>query len=217
MPLSRPLQSPPSKALMRSWVAPHTVRFYESGATCADPVSGDVIIVDHNTFVAKAISFGEGLLEWRDRSLKGFTWCDHVAFIRQAGEHDLLYLQDQRRYARKDEFVVSEMAFHGHQFRSLAAYQPRLYAVVHFDVPDEARAAVLNADRRCSKVKYGFLQYAPLVIDCLSGAKWAGSYGDTMICSTEVALCATNLYWFFDLQPSGVMPCHVARLVGASH
>ena len=202
---------------MRSWVAPHTVRFYESGATCPDPVSGDVIIVDHNTFIAKGISFSEGLLTLQDKTLKGYTWCDHVAFIRQTGDGELLYLQDQKRYAHYGEFVVSEMAFHGHQYRSLDAYQTRIYAVVHFDVSDEARTAVLDADRRCARVHYGFLQYAPLVVDCLSGAKWAGSYGDTMICSTEVALCATNLYWFFNLQPSGVMPCHVAQLVGASH
>jgi hypothetical protein len=99
----------------------------------------------------------------------------------------------------------------------LRRYQDRLYCVVHFDVSDEDRALVIDADARFDDVHYGFLQYLPLMINGLTNAKFAASYGDSMICSTHVAWCCKNVYFTLDRQDNAVMPAHIAKIIGAAH
>ena len=179
-----------------------TLRWFEKGEHCDDPIAGDVILVDHGTSLAWAISSGQTLAShlWR-HDLHGFTWLDHCAFIRDDVASD---------------FAVSEMGPRGHEIRSLRHYQDRLYCVAHFDVDDSARKRVLASDQKLWGIDYGFIQYAPLVVNGLTHSAIAASYGDSMICSTAVTWCAQNVYFTPDRQAAAMMPSDIAKLVGAT-
>ena len=113
--------------------------------------------------------------------------------------------------------IVSEMGPRGHELPNLRRYQFHLYAVVHFDVPVEQRQLVIDADARFDDVHYGFIEYPTLVINGLTNAKFAASYGDSMICSTHVAWCCKNIYFTLDRQDNATMPAHIAKAIGAAH
>ncbi len=190
------------------WTAPHTVRWYGPGEHCTDPVPGDLILVSHGTGIGRAITIGEWVLaHLTEPELKSFTWLDHVALIRERRENDPV--------RGNGEFVVSEMGPAGHEYRLLNEYQAHLYAVVHFDVDDDARQTVLDADDRCGFITYGWLQYPALFVGGLTGMKAGFSLGTAMICSTEVTMCAQNVYLFPDRPAAAVTPAHIACWVGA--
>lgn len=204
------------------WVAPSSIRWYEEGEHCLNPVAGDMIIVNHGTFDARAIEFGEKAMALlTEKELQGFTWCDHVAWIRE-GKDSLRFVPDDWRHsfgapANVPKFIVSELGPRGHEYRTLFDYVDRLYCVVHFDVPELSRQRVLDNDDCCATIKYGWLEYPSLIVDGATGAHFLGGYGNTMICSTEVTLCGSGLYWFADRQASGMTPAHNALMVGARH
>lgn len=188
-------------------VAPHSRRFYLEGAHCTNPSDGDVILVRHLGHLGTGISIGQGIIAYLDENeLDGFTWNDHVAFVRRARGHERLRRGEYR--AAKDDWIVSEMGPRGHEYRPLSDYKDRLYCVVNFEVPDDIRARVCAADDRCAGVRYGFTQYPAIVLNGLTGAKLNVSYGTSMICSTEVTICALNLYVSPDRPPAGVLPAH---------
>lgn len=200
------------------WVAPSSIRWYEEGEYCPDPVAGDMILVNHGTFDAKAIEFGERAMTITERALEGYTWCDHVAWIRNGQDARRFTPDDERHYMRAADTpakIVSELGPRGHEYRPYVDYSNRLHCVVHFDVSDATRQMVLDNDDRCSTISYGWLQYPALIVDGLSGAHFLGGYGNTMICSTEVGLCGSGSYWFADRQPSGLVPSHLALMVNA--
>jgi hypothetical protein len=186
--------------VIQSWCAPVSLRWYEAGEHCDDPVAGDVILVDHTTLLAKAISTGETIEShlWR-HDLKGFTWLDHCGIIRNdAGE-----------------FMVSEMGPRGHELRPLATYVDRLYCVAHFEVSEVLRPLVLASDEDLHNIDYGWIQYFALVANGLSGTKISLALGDAMICSTAVARCGANIYFIFDRPDEDLIPSDIAKMVGA--
>ena len=186
--------------MIETWCAPTSVRWYPEGEHCDDPIAGDIILVNHGTSLAWAISSGQTLAShlWR-RDLKGYTWLDHCGIIRGG----------------VDGFIVSEMGPRGHEFRSLAHYQDRLYAIANFAVGDLSRARVLASDTRLHGIEYGFIQYPSLVINGLTSAAIAASYGESMICSTHVAWCAKNEYFTLDRQDNAAIPADIAKIIGA--
>jgi hypothetical protein len=182
------------------WVAPHSVRFYEPGATMTDLEPGDVVLIDHNSWVAKGITVGEWLLSRiSEPELRGYTWADHCALSRE----------------RDGQMVISEMGPRGHEFRAVSDYDDRLSARVRFDVSSELRERVLAADQRLHGIRYGFDQYPFLAVNGLTGAKIAASYGSAMVCSTAVTWCAKNIYFTPDRQDSAVIPAHITYWVRA--
>lgn len=206
---------------LQLWVAPVSLRWYAEGEHCYDPVPGDLFIVDHVTTIAKAITLGEKLLTVTQPELKGYTWTDHVAWIRN-GQDALRFPSDAKRHymgrpADIPDFIVSEMGPRGHEYESLFSYVDRLYCVAHFDVPDPARQMVLDNDDRCVGIGYDWWSYPSLIADGLTGCRFFGGYGSTMICSTETTVCATGLYWFPDRDAAGTAPAHNAAWVGAYH
>lgn len=186
------------------WTAPHSVRYFPAGFTCTDPVAGDVIIVDRGSILPRLIKTGEWVIAnlplVGEPELKPYTWCDHVAFIRE----DV-----------PGVFTVSQMEATGHQIVPLEGYRANDYAVAHFDVADELRALVLAADARCAGIEYGFFQYPFLALGGVSGGKLAVAYGSSMVCSTEVATCGENIYWTSDRNAAAVIPSRIALWVGA--
>jgi hypothetical protein len=196
------------------WVAPHSRRWYPEGAHCTDALDADIILVRHVTHLATGISVGQSIIATLDeRELEGFTWNDHVAFIRRARGGERFYQGETRSTAGR--LIVSEMGPRGHEYRPLEDYVDKLYCVVTFDVAEEIRLRVGGADDRCRHVRYGFLQYPPIALNGLTGAHVDLSYGSSMICSTEVTICALNLYVFPDRPPVAVLPAHWSLWTGA--
>lgn len=186
---------------MAQWVAPHSIRWYGPGEHCSDPQDGDLFIVDHGTVLSRALILAARLFARLHPSLRPFAWCDHVAWLRNVN----------------GVFFVSEMGPSGHKQRSLEHYQPRLYCVVSFDVPDEDRQRVCRADDRCSAVEYGWSNYVAQGFDGVTGLRVAGAAGDSMDCSAEVALCGWNVYWTLSRNPLACSPWDIAQAVGAKY
>jgi hypothetical protein len=180
-------------------VPPHSRRWFPEGVHCTNPVDGDVILVRHVGDVATGISVGERLLAISQRELRDYTWLDHTAIIR---------LVDGK-------WMVSEFGPRGWEIRDLEDYVDRLYCVVHFDVSDEARANILDFDTSCHDSTYGWWQYLPIVVDGLTGLKFIGGWGDTMICSTHVTYCMMGAGFFPAIQPGSITPSHLALWFGA--
>jgi hypothetical protein len=190
---------------LTQWTAPHSIRWYGPGQRCTNPTAGDLILVDHGTDVSLGIKSGEWLIAhlpvFGEPELRPYTWLDHCAVIRE----DV-----------PGVFTVSEMGPSGHKLRPLETYQDRLYAVINFEVSSEGRGLVLAADQRFHDVDYGFIQYPFLVVNGLTGARIAASYGSSMICSTHVTMVSQNIYFSPDRQASAVIPSHIAMWVGAT-
>jgi hypothetical protein len=191
---------------LQRWTAPCSIRWYGPGQHCTNPTADDLILVDHGTDVSWAIRRGQWLIAHLplvgEPELKPYTWLDHTAVIRE----------DQY-----GDFTVSEMGPRGHEIRGLKHYQDKLYAVVNFEVSSDARGLVLAADKRFHQVRYGFEQYPFLVVNGLTGAKIAASYGSSMICSTHVTMISENIYFTPDRQANSVIPSHIAYWTGARH
>lgn len=183
-------------------VPPHSVRWFKEGEHCADPRTGDLLLVDHLGPVARAITVGEWALQLTQKYLRDYTWCDHSAIISHGGEGG-------------QQPIVSEMGPHGHEMRALETYRHRLYAVVNFDVDDDARAQAVANDVACRDVEYGYVQYLAMMLNGLTGARLSVSWGSSIICSTHATLCLMGLGLFPDRQPASVAPCHLAWWTGA--
>ena len=196
------------------WVAPHTIRWYETGEHCSDPKIGDIIIVRHRTFLATIIAFAQWLLSLIHHEFKGYTWGDHVAVIIQASGQE--FARNTVVTFAPGTWIVSEMGPRGHEHRALSAYQSKLYCVVHFDVPAVDHQKVVNADYAFNDIDYGFIQYPFLAINAFTGLPISVSFGSSMVCSCEVTIIGMNIYWIPNVQPSGVFPMHISYWVGAS-
>ena len=180
-------------------VPPHSVRWFPSGVHCYDPVQGDMILVKHKTVFADAICAGQEMMTLTEPELHGYTWCDHAAYLSTAGQ----------------DAIVDEMGPRGFESRKLYDYQARLYAVVHFEISDDQRATTVFFNQACSGVDYGWLEYIPLILDGLTDAKFAGSWGDAIICSTHLTMVMMGAGLFPDRPCNMVAPAHLALWVGA--
>lgn len=200
---------------IKPWCAPCSIRFYPEGKHCTNPRNGDVLLVNHGTFLAKCITAGELIIaDWSQKELKGYTWLDHCALIIMAQGKEVL---SDGTIATTGEWLVSELGPRGHELRTLRDYQDRLYCVVDFEVSVWEREQVISSDRRLWGIEYGFIQYPFLMLNGLTGAKIAASYGDSMICSTALTWACQNVYFTPDRQASSMIPSHIAKLVGAKH
>jgi hypothetical protein len=175
------------------------VRWFAAGEHCADPRSGDVLLVDHGTWADDAIKLGQEALCASEPDLKGFTWCAHTALVRCDGP----------------EPMVSEMGFRGFERRPLLDYKHHEYAVATFSISGEQRTTELANDAACQGLEYGWLEYPALELDGLTGAKLACSWGDAIICSHHVTLCMMGAGLFPDRPPSQIVPARIALWVSA--
>jgi hypothetical protein len=176
-----------------------TLRWFPKGEHCYDSTSGDELIVRHHTVMADAISIGQEAMALTRPELRGYTWPDHDAFIHLGGPGA----------------IVSEMGPRGYERRGLKDYQDELYAVVHYDVSDELRANAVAFDNACSEIDYGWDEYVDDILDGLTHAKFAGSWGDNIICSTHLTLVTMALGFMPALNPDQVVPAHRAMWLGA--
>ena len=193
----------------------HSIRWYGPGENCADPAPGDMLLVDHGTFVDRSIGVGERILAITEPDLKPYVWCRHAALaVEKAPTTEGVYL-DSRRGPRMTAGIVSEMGPRGHEYRAIEDYEHRLYAVVHFEVDDQARAQVTANDAAMHDIEYGWLQYAAFTVDGFTASRLSLAYGSAMICSTEVTMALMGCGFFPDRPPALVIPAHLARYVDA--
>ena len=177
-------------------VPPHSVRYFPKGEHCTDAQPGDVLLVDHGTFSSDLILAGQRALAITEPEIKPFTWVTHNAFVRESD-------------------LVSEMGFKGYERRTLLDYKAYFYGVVHFDMSDEQRATTLAYDDACQGVEYGWAEFVPEVIDGLTRARFVGSWGSSIDCSTHVTLVMMGGGLFPDRSPYAVVPARVGLWVGA--
>lgn len=176
---------------------PHTVTWKDSPGL--KPVTGDILLVHRHDIASDAIDAGQKVLTLTEPSLKPYVWVTHVAYVRSGG----------------DDPIFSEMAFSGYRQRPLSELDDATWALAHFDFTDEQRASTLRNDDAMSKVEYGWTQYVPLILDGLTDAKFEGSWGSSMICSTHVTLALMGGGVFPDCPPSLVVPARIASWVDA--
>jgi hypothetical protein len=159
--------------------------------------TGDVLLVHHNDAASALIDEGQRILALTEPSLHPYIWATHSAYARSAD-------------------TLSEMAFSGYRQVPVSSYDHFIRAVVHFDLTDEQRATTLRNDDAMNGVSYGWTQYIPLMIDGISGARFEGSWGSSVICSTHVTLVMMGAGLFPDCPPSLVVPARIASWVTAS-
>jgi hypothetical protein len=173
-----------------------SLRWFEEGEHCSDANEGDLLLVDHGTVVSDVIRDGQYLLALDDETLKPFTWCTHSAYIRNGGA----------------DAVVSEMGFKGYERRKLSDYRARFYCVASFKVDPHLASFY---DDCMQGVSYGWAEYLPILANAVTDGKFEGAWGDSVICSTHTTMVLMGLGLFPDRLPSGVVPAHQARWVGA--
>ena len=183
-------------------VPAHTVRWFPEGEHCADPKTGDILLVDHGTFASTLIEDAQKIATWRSPELDGYTWCSHAAVVRT----DL-----------GAEPMVSEMGFKGYERRPLLDYRARLYAVVSFASTEDQRWAAARFDDAMSGADYGWLLYPAIAIDDALGTQLSMSWSDHIICSAHAMLVASALGFMGDRLATRTEPMRVALWVGAKH
>jgi hypothetical protein len=157
-------------------------------------MNGDIILVRHKTLMAEGIVTAQEALTLTEPELKEHTWCDHSAFIRY---------QNQQAW-------VSEIGPRGYERRDLYSYVDKLYCVINLTCAPVQRNTALLYDQSCEDLDYGYAEYFPLVLDGLTWAKFSGSWGDAIICSTQVTLLGMAMGLFPDREPTGVAPAHIS-------
>ncbi len=199
------------------WTQTHSIRWYGPGEHCEDPVPGDLFLVATPGTTARAIQAGQWLVAHiSEPELKPYTWCNHAAIIRDARSTDVM---GNGSLTVAGMPIVSQMSPKlwkaGHEYAPLWDYVHTLYGVIHFDMDDNDRQYLLDADDSCAFIQYGYAQYPGLVIAGLTGMHVGFSIGNAMICSVHTTHCASNLSLRPDRPESGVMPAHIAMWVDA--
>ena len=177
-----------------------TVRYFPEGQHCHDALDGDLMLVDHGTFLDRTIEKAQEALELTEPDLNGFTWCAHSAIVR--GEID-------------GRTAVSEMGPRGFERRALFDYVARFYAIVSFDVYQEQVNQAMTFDESCEGLYYGWLEYPALILDGLTGAKLSCAWGDALMCSTHCTYVLMGLGLFPDREACSVVPARLALWCGA--
>jgi hypothetical protein len=182
-------------------VPPHIVRYFDKDERCEDAVDGDIVVIRHDTIFAKVIAEAQKLENKLHHNLDGFTEYDHTAFVRGKDENGRI--------------MLSEMGPRGYERRQIWDYDHLFYAVIHYEVSDELRTNGVLNDIACSNVDYGWSQYIGDVIDGIDNGKFSITFGDAIVCSCHVTLCAMAMGLMPDRPPSDVIPALIAKWHGA--
>lgn len=193
-----------SKAL-EPWSPGLRIDWFPEGEPIKDLQPGCLILVDHGTDVDKIIGFGEWLRfklwdRWKHPDWRAYTWCRHNAVgVRQG-----------RRV------VIGEMGGRGFELADPAKYDAQLVAVVHFV---RESTLDLNAERMAlsfAGVKYGWISILFVAISILSDVTISVNLGRRIICSTHASMAQIAGGLRPPKLPGAMLPCDVARLVGAA-
>ncbi len=170
--------------------------WHEAGTPAPPATIGDILLTHRDDFASSLIDEGQKALALTEPSLKPFTWTTHSAYVRSSK-------------------TLSEMDFDGYRRRPLTDLDPVDYFLVHFRFTDAQRASTHANDDAMSGVDYGWAQYLPLIVDGITAARFEGSWGSSIICSTHVTLALMGGGVFPDCPPSLVVPARIASWVGA--
>lgn len=181
-------------------IPPHSVRWFPEGEHCANPQTGDIILVDHGTLASTVVEDLEKVAAWRQKELRPYTWCGHAGIIRT----DL-----------PGGNTVSEMGFKGYERRPLETYRARLYAVVNFTVVAEQRIAAAQFDDAMAGADYGWLEYPAMALDDTTGLQLSVSNSDHVVCSAATMLVGAALGFMGDRLAVRTEPMRIAMWLGA--
>ena len=193
--------------ILAPFAPPSTIRWFRAGERCRDAEPGDLVLVAHGSDAAATIRFGERLDVWRlggwrprartrRAELRRYTWCNHAAIV------------------LKDNWL-SEQAAGGNQVVPLATYAPKLYGVIHLDISDEQREAVVRLARSCAGVGYGWVSIFGVILDLVSGLRLSIGWGSRMTCSTMSAYCLLACGLRPDKLIDSILPADLARYFAA--
>lgn len=176
-------------------VPPATVTIFPKGTPIVGAQPGDLLLVAHDSIMAKLIRLGQRIRYRGDR--RQFAWCNHACIV-------------------VDKIRLVEQQARGGTIVMLAEYAYKDVALVHPDFTQtEANEVALFAMWTVG-IGYGWLTIAGIVLDLLSGFKLSIGSGLRMICSVAAsrALEHGGIYTP-DVAAGVVLPADLARLFGA--
>ncbi len=186
---------------MKLSVPPRTVQVWEDGLL--PPVeAGDLVLVRHHGFVARAIRFAQRL-----RKPRGVPRSEWRQFCRV--NHACIALTSSPR------ILVAQATGAGVVVTPLHEMSVASLAVVHLAAwPDQAEAVVEFA-RDSVGTGYGFAQIAADLLNAASGLELSLGWGDRMVCSTAACRALERTSFIPDRAPDCVTPAHLAWYFGA--
>lgn len=149
---------------------PATVTWYPQGTTAPTAKVGDFILVQHTTWQAKLIRFGQRI-RFR-RYQRRYTWANHAMQVVSVDNGRITCVEETGRAC---------------QSVNLATYQAKLYAVVSPQTTrDERQAAATFAIRRIGH-DYGWITIGACAFNIIFRTKFSLADSSHLICSALVA------------------------------
>lgn len=189
---------------LAAWSPGLRIDWFPAGVPITGLTPGCLVLVDHGNDVDKIIGFGQWLRhklwERKKPDWGTYTWCRHTAVGVRQGKR----------------VVIAEMGGRGWQLADPDKYVAHLIAVVHFvreasfDVSAEQMALSFEG------VKYGWVSIPFVAISILTDVVISVNLGRRIICSVHAGLSMIAGGLRLDRLPSAMLPCDVARMVGAA-
>lgn len=198
---------------LAEWSPGLRIDWFPEGVPITGLTPGCTVLVDHGNDVDHVIGFGQWLRFklWNRRKhpdWKSYTWCRHTAVgVRQG-----------RR------IVIAEMGGRGYELADPAKYVAHLVAVVHyvreasFDLAAESMALSFGPDSATGVkgVRYGWASIPFVAFSILTGVAISVNLGRRIICSVHAGMSMVAGGIRLDRLPTDMLPCDVARTVGAA-
>jgi hypothetical protein len=177
-----------------------TTNLYVAGVAPSEFEPGTLLACHgEHSFVDAAIRFGQRL-HMRGAAAR-FTWVNHVACVVNA------------------EGGIIEMLAEGAELNNAAKYKDRDYYIIDPQLVEPSWAVKAWQELLSSKIRYGWVGIASIVLTMLTGTFFEFGRRDTIICSGAgvVGLCAggADLPPGWRISPGFVTPAEVAQFYGA--
>ena len=173
----------------RAFVPDSMTRWYGPGQVCLDAEVGDVVLVRHNSLVAKGIRAAERL-----RVPDPFCWTNHAAVVLAPGINA----------------TIIEEGGKGSVTASLASMQAVEYTVTRLAATPEALEDGARFLNMTLGTGYGYLSIAADAFNAVTGVELALGWGNRMVCSTQTARFMERLGYVPDRSPYAITPAHIA-------
>jgi len=174
---------------------PGTIRKFGEGEPCLDAVAGDLVLVRHAGFVAKAIRAAERL-----RTPREYCWTNHACIVMRGGVGAL----------------VSQETAKGDVLSSLADLAPVRFVVVHPQASLAQRGECTAFAKWAVGTGYGYLQIVADLFNAVTGLELGLGIGNRMVCSTQATRALERVGLIPGRSSAAVTPAELARYFGAA-
>lgn len=176
-------------------VPPSSYRVFLRGETCLDARGGDLVLVRHDSFVAKGIRTVERL-----RVPAEFCWANHACTVVVGGPNA----------------IVTQEEAHGDVLTPLTGLDAVTYAVVHIPCAPEQDAAAVAFANWAVHLGYGFAQIPADVFNSVTGAELGLGWGGRMVCSTQATRTLERKGYIPRRSPDANLPAHLCQDFGVT-